>query len=150
VTGSANAGTLPEPCGEDAQVVDAVSVVGVVVREPDGVDADVPAATSWSAQLRRRIDEDASRAVVALQQRGVAGASVPRVIGVHTSQPQPMTGIPNEVPVPRKRSLKFLDPQHVGGAGHVERDPAVTTMRCPGSAMRVRIRYSRAVASMFS
>jgi hypothetical protein len=66
--------------GEDAQVVDAVGVVGVVVREPDGIDASTPAATScWRSSggvsMRTR------RAVVALDEGGVAGAAVARVGG---------------------------------------------------------------------
>jgi len=67
----------PPPCGEGAQVVDAVDVVGVGVREQHGVDGFDACRHELQSQLGRRVDEEAPSP--RLDQRRRAGAPVTRV-----------------------------------------------------------------------
>ena len=66
------------PVREGADVVNAIDVVGVVVREQNGVDSADARGNELQAQLRRGVDEDV-RSTVSLDQRSYSGAFVPCV-----------------------------------------------------------------------
>src|SRR5207248_7707083 len=62
---------------ESAQVINAVDVIGVTVREEDAVQREYPGRHELEAQLGWRVDEQPAAA--RLEQRGGAGALVARV-----------------------------------------------------------------------
>src|SRR5690606_6691894 len=135
--------------GEDAQVVDAVAVVRVCVREPHRIDVPDALAQQLDAQFGRRVDEEG--ATVALEQRGVPRPFVARVIrrarGTRAADDRHTErGAGPEEAQPHSTSTRsmFVVPGTWNGT------PAVTTTRCPGCAMRVRSRYSRPASSIDS
>ena len=66
------------PHGDRAEVVDAVRVVGVIVREQHRVDAVDAGGDELQPQLRRRVDQQ-PRAAVRLDDRADARALVARI-----------------------------------------------------------------------
>ena len=103
---------------EAADVVDAEDVVGVRVREEDGVDAADVVRERLGAQIGGRVDEDVAHRSPATVTRPRSAPSplsrsspkssridgrVRRSRGSvdrHTAQSQPMAGTPCDVPVP--------------------------------------------------
>ena len=89
---------------EDAQVVDAVDVVRVDVREPDGVDAVASRRPGAGGGAPAACPPAAGPPPVST----TAPWRVRRSRGsgdVHAAQSHPTTGTPNDVPVPRKVSF---------------------------------------------
>jgi hypothetical protein len=64
--------------GEGADVVNAVHVIGVVVREEDRIDTIDSRRDELQSELRWRIDEN-SRFSIALNERADPGSLVPRI-----------------------------------------------------------------------
>src|SRR5690606_11038985 len=139
---------LLAPHGEGAQVVDAVRVVRVAVGEPDRIDVRHAGGEELEPQLGRRVHEDAARAVIALEQRGVARAAVARVRrradrAAAPDDRDPERGACTEEREPHSCTTRreLVVPRTPNGM------PAVTTTRSPWLATPLLMRYSLAEAS---
>jgi hypothetical protein len=101
------------------------------------------------AQVGRRVDED-RRLPSSLSSRAAWRVRRSRVGEVQVAQSQPTTGMPNDVPVPRNRSLTAPRCAAVGGAGHVERHAGGHDDALAGLRHAVREQVLAGAASMFS
>src|SRR5690606_33751350 len=139
---------LIAPHGEGAQVVHAVGVVRVAVGEPDRVDVRHAGGEELEPQLGRRVHQDAARAVIALEERGVPRAAVPRVrrrangaVAPDDRDSERGAGAEERQPHSWTTRTVLVVPRTSNGM------PAVTATRSPGFASPLPTRYSLAQAS---
>src|SRR5690606_3311365 len=134
---------------EHTQVIDAVHVVGMRVREPDRINAANPVPQQLDPQLGWCVDQEC--AAVALEKCGMSRTVVARVARRAGITRAADDGHAERGAGPEKaQSHSTSTRSMLVVPGTWNGTPAVTTTRWPGCAMRVRNRYSRPTSSIAS
>ena len=137
--------------GEHPQVVDAVDVFGVAMGDPDAVDAAHARREELEAQLRGRVHQEHAGTVVAGEQGTAPAALVAGVgrcaggaVAADDRDTEGSAGAQEPQSHTTSTRIMLVVPATWKGT------PAVTTIRCPGSARACSSRNERAQDSMSS
>ena len=96
--------------GDDAEIIDAVRVVGMVVGVEHAVEQADAGVEQLIAAVRRRVDQHVRRplSALALHEQRAAPPPVLRIGGSQAPQTLPMRGTPPDVPQPRIVTFKLM------------------------------------------